>query len=175
MSNGINLPFKKDSFDIVTSLDVLEHLPGDHRAQFISELIRVSTHQVIFCTPLGSEEHIQREKDLLAFITWKGASNIMLAEHVAFGIPTFKEILTYLPDNLLSSFIYTGDFRFNGLLFQVDQILANIKIPKFIISLISTILNIIGNLLIYPLTLSSHPHRYTNRVTVVVSKNSFGQ
>jgi hypothetical protein len=174
ISNGLFLPFKSGSFDIVTSLDVLEHLQRHHRAQFIAELFRVAKLRVIFCTPLGSLDHIQREKELLTLITRRGTKDIMLEEHVTFGIPTLQELEEYIPVGLRSQIVYSGDFRYNVFLFTIDQSLVRMNAPKVIRIFFSLPLNIIGNILIYPLNLSKKSRKFTNRVTAVIIKSSIG-
>lgn len=52
--SAINLPFSDDSFDLVVSLDMLEHLPPQTRAVAVGELLRVSRGAVIFGCPCGS-------------------------------------------------------------------------------------------------------------------------
>lgn len=52
--SAIDLPFRNDSFDLVVSLDMLEHLPLQNRAAAIGELLRVSRGPVIFGCPCGS-------------------------------------------------------------------------------------------------------------------------
>ena len=46
-----NLPFEDESFDLVTSLEVLEHLPQEDFKQGISELHRVSKKYIIITVP----------------------------------------------------------------------------------------------------------------------------
>ena len=41
-ASGLDLPFDDNSFDIVTSSDVIEHIALDNREHFINELIRTS-------------------------------------------------------------------------------------------------------------------------------------
>src|SRR3712207_2715835 len=41
-ASGLALPFRDDSFDLVLSLDSLEHVPPAGRARYLSELMRVA-------------------------------------------------------------------------------------------------------------------------------------
>jgi hypothetical protein len=170
ISNGLFLPFADSSFEIVTSLDVLEHVPSVNRARFIAELFRVAKSQVIFCAPLGTSAHIQQEKDIAVILRSKGMTNLMLEEHVMYGIPSLQEVLACLPAHSNHRLIYTGDFRFNSLLFKMDQRIGNMRILKPMGVMISLILNLFGNLLVYPFCLSSKPHQFTNRLTAVITK-----
>ena len=82
IGNGLYVPFKASSFDIVVSLDVLEHVEKQDRARFIEELLRVSRSMVIFCTPFGSIQHERVEKEVADILSQKGTVDIMLAEHI---------------------------------------------------------------------------------------------
>lgn len=56
-SNGLPLPFDDSTFDIVTSIDVSEHVPRHNRPRFMEELGRGTRLQVVRCTPIGSPAH----------------------------------------------------------------------------------------------------------------------
>jgi len=53
--DGYNLPFPNRHFDIVTCVDVLEHVEGYHR--FLEELLRVSRKGVFISTPNRRPEY----------------------------------------------------------------------------------------------------------------------
>lgn len=169
ISNALHLPFADESFDVVTSIDVLEHIPCSNRPQFIKELLRVAKLQVVLCAPYGSPEHILCEKDVLEELTRKGLMDDMLAEHVEYGLPALEEILKYLSDHLSFTLYFTGDFRFNLLLFKIEHL----GIPgslRLIKALIALAMNLIGNLVVYPLYRSVQPRPFTNRIVVVIWK-----
>lgn len=169
-SNALYLPFAGGSFDVVTSLDVLEHIPRHDRPQFIKELMRVAKLQVVLCAPYGSPEHIRCEKRVLEELAKKGRSDSMLAEHVDYGLPTPQEVLKYLPDNLPRNIHFTGDFRFNRFLFKIEYLggPASFRIIK---ALAALMLNLVGNLVVYPVCHSTKPRSFTNRMVVVAWKD----
>src|SRR5579862_7708279 len=41
-ANGVQLPFRDHTFDLVCSLDTLEHIPVERRPDFLAELLRVT-------------------------------------------------------------------------------------------------------------------------------------
>lgn len=84
---GGALPFADASFDAVTSLDVLEHLPRAGRALHLRELARVARATVVLCCPLGSPEHVAAERELQ-----RRRPHRFLAEHLALGLPTDDEL-----------------------------------------------------------------------------------
>jgi 2-polyprenyl-3-methyl-5-hydroxy-6-metoxy-1,4-benzoquinol methylase len=53
--DGDRLPFDDDSFDVVTSIDVIEHVPDYHA--FVRELCRVARRAVVISTPNRRPEH----------------------------------------------------------------------------------------------------------------------
>jgi SAM-dependent methyltransferase len=53
--DGVRLPFGDGQFDVVTSVDVIEHVPDYH--SFIDELLRVSRRSVVISTPNRRPEY----------------------------------------------------------------------------------------------------------------------
>jgi hypothetical protein len=86
--SGMDLPFGDGSFDVVTALDTLEHIPGSDRSRFLSELMRVATHAVVLINPVQSVEADVSEEMLDEYIRWiLNAQQEQLAEHRAYGLP----------------------------------------------------------------------------------------
>ena len=88
--SGMDLPFGDASFDVVTSLDTLEHIPNNERPQFLSELMRVAGQAVVIINPVQSVENDLAEETLNEFIRWiLDAQQEQLAEHREYGLPSF--------------------------------------------------------------------------------------
>lgn len=91
-----NLPFRKNSYDVVVSVDALEHLPTQNRQKAIYEMLRVAKKLAVIVVPVGDLSQAQdRELDLL----WRkifGGPNQFLAEHVKHGLPTQEQVLVYI-------------------------------------------------------------------------------
>ena len=115
---GVELPVEDDSFDLVTSVDVLEHIPPADRAAFIGELVRAANRRVVLCCPFGSPEHQAGEAQLLDWYERvTGEHHQWLSEHVQNGLPTDDELraafdpwTTHRPGTSIT-FCYHGDFR----------------------------------------------------------------
>lgn len=88
--SGLDLPYEDGSFDIVTSLDTLEHIPDANRPSFIAELQRVARRAVVLINPIQSIEADLAEETLNEYIRWLlDAQQEQLAEHRQFGLPDF--------------------------------------------------------------------------------------
>jgi hypothetical protein len=85
--DGRHLPFPERSFDGITSIDVLEHLPGHARGAHVDELRRVARRRIVLSTPFGSPAHIESERELADWYErLTGARHRFLDEHLAYGL-----------------------------------------------------------------------------------------
>ena len=108
--SGESLPVLDNSFDLVVSLDTLEHLPRARRMAFIRDVQRVAKKGLIICAPFGTAEHLAYEKQFLAAGIQSGESSFYLAEHVKYGLPIPAEVVDMA--NILDVRIYyQGNFR----------------------------------------------------------------
>jgi hypothetical protein len=108
--SGNRLPLLDSSFDIVVSLDTIEHLPKDKRASFLSELYRMSRKGFILCAPFGTLEHQAYEKEILGSGILECDSFNYLIEHVKFGLPRPEEV-SEMAKFFSAKLFYQGDFR----------------------------------------------------------------
>lgn len=108
---GQSLPFKDNSFDVVVSIDTIEHIPKIMRLDLCKELLRVAHKGIVLCAPFGTSEHLEYEKEVLSTID-SHASEIRryLAEHVKYGLPTPEEVKN-MAEQLRGEVFYQGDFR----------------------------------------------------------------
>jgi hypothetical protein len=89
-ASGLDLPYEDASFDVVTSLDTLEHIPGAGRARFLSEIMRVARHAALLINPVQSLEADLAEETLDEYVRWiLDAQQEQLAEHREYGLPDF--------------------------------------------------------------------------------------
>ena len=81
-ASALSLPFDDRSFDLVASLDVLEHIPPDSRPRFMEELERVAGRFIILGAPFASAAVVRTEKELVSDLDLH-----FLSEHSALGLP----------------------------------------------------------------------------------------
>jgi hypothetical protein len=91
--DGLFLPFKTGSFDVVSALDVIEHIPAGQRQAVIEELARVSRSGVVLSAPFKEERLEQVERILFEQIKeLYGAEHQQLLEHKRYGLPEVEAI-----------------------------------------------------------------------------------
>jgi O-antigen biosynthesis protein len=91
--NAQKIPFSDNSFDIVVSTDMLEHMDKPFRAPAIREMLRVSKKYLILGVPCGNgligkaEEFVSNQyKDIT------GREHPFLHEHTFYGLPEETKI-----------------------------------------------------------------------------------
>ncbi len=96
--DGHTLPYEDKVFDAAISIDTLEHIDRQHRAHFISEMIRVSK-KVIVVAPFSDPSRPTLEP-LFAKISKLLNVEVKPAamEHIEKGLPTLDDIRTYFAD-----------------------------------------------------------------------------
>ena len=86
--SATNLPFRDKSFDVVISVDTLEHLTRKQQVKMVQEAFRVSRKYILFTYPVGFNKY--HEKILK---TWKRSHlTRSLEEHLHGGTPKGDEI-----------------------------------------------------------------------------------
>jgi len=85
--DGRCLPFPDGAFDVVSAMDVLEHVPAGGRPAFLKEMVRVSSGLVIVAGPRADDEVLAAERSVAKEIRDRyGIEHVQLAEHEANGL-----------------------------------------------------------------------------------------
>jgi len=86
-----SLPFPDKSWDIVVSIDMLEHIRPEYRDRALREMIRVTRSLLVIAVPIGEAayEHDIELHDY--YISKHGRPHRFTREHVEFGLPTLAE------------------------------------------------------------------------------------
>lgn len=91
--DGRKLPFKKQSFDVVVSTDVLEHIPPADRDKYLEEQVRVARIAIILSGPLYTAEVAAIEKEANQYYKkLTGSEHPWLTEHVGYGLPETEKV-----------------------------------------------------------------------------------
>ncbi len=170
---GKKLPVADDSFNVVTSIDVLEHVPPKDRSSFIADLVRVATDVVIISAPFGSKSHLELEKNLLESIEKKGKSDRYLKEHVENGIPELAEVRKLASgQNKFEKigFYYSGNIYLSAWLFKVHSSEIIIPVIRRGYYYLKLIFNSLVNIAYYPFAIGTNPSETTNRFYLVLAK-----
>ena len=90
-------PFESQSFDLVISSDVYEHIPSEKRAGAISEMLRLSENFVILGAPFYSPEVAEAEATANNFwLKATGEPHRWLREHIENKLPHENELESLL-------------------------------------------------------------------------------
>ena len=95
--SAIHLPIRDQSFDISVSLDVLEHIAPQNRADVLQEMIRVSRMGLILTFPFKDPLVEAAEKQVCdAYTHLHHKDHPWLAEHALYPLPDVDEIIQQL-------------------------------------------------------------------------------
>ncbi len=87
--SGLHLPFPDKCFEVVASIDALEHIPRSDRQKFLKELVRVSRSKLFMNYPEARSMDVQK-------IVLSVVDNKLIKEHVDYELPNTKEITDFL-------------------------------------------------------------------------------
>ena len=95
-----DLPFRKNSYDVVIQVDVLEHLKKIEREKAVSEMLKVARKLAVIVIPQGE---LSEKQDKELYDRWQkifGTKNQFLEEHIENGLPRVDEILVQIDKSL---------------------------------------------------------------------------
>jgi len=97
--SGEGLPFGSDSFDVVVSVDTLEHVPSSARESFINDLWRVTNRYLLLACPFQNDSIDKAERIFADFeMNVRGHDNAFLNEHITNGLPDRDETIRLIED-----------------------------------------------------------------------------
>ncbi len=118
--DGARLPFKDASFDLVVSIDALEHIPPERRPEFLEELLRASKDYVLLAAPFDDENVSLAEQIVNEFFIKRiGHPNDSLEEHFANGLPDLREILSFFDENKVQHLEIPNGYLYNWLIMMM--------------------------------------------------------
>lgn len=110
-AQATKLPFFDKSFDIVLSVDVLEHLPPNKRLLAVTEAFRVAKTAVILAFPASQLSHQQDIKLDKLYKQKFGKPFSFLTEHLKYPLPSKTIILNQIKTICPSCIITTQPNR----------------------------------------------------------------
>lgn len=96
----LKIPFPDKSFDVVISVDVLEHLKSEERSRVVSEMRRVAKKEIIVAVPTGELAQKQDQELNQAYKKIYGHTFPFLDEQLTYGLPSEEEIKRLMGDNV---------------------------------------------------------------------------
>jgi len=114
--DGVQLPFKDSVFDIVVTVDTLEHIKPKDREQFINELIRASKDYVIITAPFdnGLAPLVDRFLNEIS-IQFLKVEHPCIKEHIANGLPKIEEVTNILDKRKIEYISFSSGNIYNWL------------------------------------------------------------
>lgn len=167
--NGGRLPFKNNSFDVVCSIDVLEHLPKKNREEFIKELERVAKKKIILSFPIGTPEHEAYERQTQKWLQSQKGDVTYLNEHIKFGLPTKDEILK-ITKGQKTAMIYSGNINVNKFLFRLFMFDPKLKFIRKLTFYAKLVFNLATNRLFYGILSNKKFGESVNRAYLIIKK-----
>jgi O-antigen biosynthesis protein len=99
-ASGVRLPFRDGAFDLVCSLDTLEHVPGEHRPALLSELLRVTRDGLYLAFPFDSPSNRWAESVVREYTNVVLQNPVpALLEHHQFGLPERESVTRWFASN----------------------------------------------------------------------------
>jgi len=100
IGSGTKIPFVDKSFDVVVSVDTLEHVAKAERKKIIAEMIRVARKEIIVAVPTGKKSEEQDRQLNKAYKQLYGKPYHFLDEQINLGLPEVSEIKSVIGDNI---------------------------------------------------------------------------
>ena len=86
-ASGADIPFVDNSFPVVISTDMLEHLSSPDRVRAISEMLRVGRELILIGVPSGKMAQAQDARLAQIYTSQRKKEFAFFEEHAQFGLP----------------------------------------------------------------------------------------
>jgi hypothetical protein len=96
--SACSLPFCDQAWDVVCSIDMLEHIPPALRAVAISEMVRVGRRVVVLAVPAGEQAYREDVWTHEYYVQHHGSPHRFAKEHVEYGLPSREGIISAFDD-----------------------------------------------------------------------------
>jgi ubiquinone/menaquinone biosynthesis C-methylase UbiE len=97
-ASACSLPFSDEAWEVVCSIDMLEHIPPTHRATAIREMVRVGRRLVAVAVPAGEAAYREDVWTHEYYIRHHETPHRFAKEHVEYGLPSRQEIVSAFED-----------------------------------------------------------------------------
>ena len=168
--DGTTIPFPDNSFDAVTCVDTLEHLPKDGRIRFIRECLRVAGGTAVIAAPLGSTQHIEHEKRLASiYLALHGRPHRYLDEHIRYQLPDLNEVYRIIGalQPVSAALFFAGNFVWQGNYFEQAIVLLTRR--GLMAALHRAYIHVSSLALFHPVRLRSQPEVTSNRFYLLLT------
>ena len=117
---GAALPFANGSFDVVLSVDTLEHIPPAQREEVLAEQLRVTRDYLLLVAPFADDNVNLAERIIHEFFIKRlGYHSSFLQEHLTYGLPDLCGTLGYLDANGVQHVEIPNGYLYNWLLMMI--------------------------------------------------------
>jgi SAM-dependent methyltransferase len=129
-ADALDLPFDRESFDVVVTTDVLEHIHQENRNRFLKELCRVSKQYVILAAPFSDPQVAAAEQILFEFIKYRlRYEHHFLKEHFQYGLPKLNNTIAFLQTQFGESVSIPNGYLINWLMTMIADFYCDMD-PK---------------------------------------------
>src|SRR3989344_1557242 len=99
-AKAYDLPFRKNSYDVVISVDLIEHIEPALRPRAIYDIVKVAKKLAVIVVPEGEDAENQDKNLRKIYSEVYNETNQFLEEHVKFGLPKKEQLLITLDKSL---------------------------------------------------------------------------
>ena len=118
--HGAALPFANESFDLVLSVDTLEHIPPAQRELVLAEQLRITRDYLLVVAPFADDNVDLTERIIHEFFVKRlGYHSSFLQEHLTYGLPDLGGVLNYLDENRIQHLEAPNGYLYNWLVMML--------------------------------------------------------